>query len=907
MSLLAEKGTFTTPSGTGNLTVTTGFQPKALIVWSNYAGGSGFESNATFCMGFGTRRSGSTQQGCASLFSTDGVATSAPSRLLNASSILRTPDSASSTGQIATLSSFGATSFVLNFSVNTVGSKVCHYLIFGGTDITDAVVLNPLMDSAGATQVITGAGFQPDALFAMDAGCASRAILSTSAPISFGFGFASSATRFRSMGWTQSTGDTMTSSMHWNRSFRSDACLERLWNGSDTSDARWDIDSFDPDGFTLGVVDSPTDPTFNSSFLLIKGGSWEAGSKAKPATTTGPDTTTLANASLTPKGVILFTTNQTAVGITNASADFCIGAATAADGTQTGVMGVTGPENISTTADKFHATNTAIEQLTGGAVPSEPSKATVSNFSAGSFALNWSVNSGTANLIAYMAFGDVVLGDITASKSDAPTVTESVSVVLKQLLKSVSDAPTVTESSSVVLTLSRAASVSDAPTVTESVSVNLILPLSSFTTRRIAYHFFDDEDRREQYGTPTAHFFLSQNDAPTVTESVSLTSSSSLGVSDTSIVTDVASIRLAQLKISLSDAPTATDVIVSTVFRLSISQSDSPTVTESVSIVLPVLNRSVFDNFTTLDNGAVVFTLSKTVSDSTVITDAVSVVFALGIVTNDAPTVTDAISVVTAPSLSKNDQSIVTDAVSLVSIASISRSEAPTATEITSVVFILSTSQNDSPIVSEDASPVLSTLNISESDEPLVTDAMLSMVFALGISTNEDATATEATSLVFSLSIAKSDVQLITEAISFVAEVNLSLSDSSIVTEDADLVIKTLRISEIEEPVISDGAIIYPSGLNPKPNPADAPQVSEAVFIAIARMEQTRFLWRDDDGDEDEATALAAISTNIMHERNINARLRVQIDTVGDTDSSDFRLEFRKVSDGPDGPWTVVQ
>ncbi len=953
MALQVEKGTFSTPAGTGDVTVTTGFVPQALIVWASPVTTSFWGSpraDIQNCIGFGTRRGGSTQQGCASIWSADAQPTTDTSRARSQTQIIRLLTAALTVGQQATLSSFGSTNFVLNFGTNSLGVVSYHYIVFGGADITDAIVLNPTLDSTSATQAITGAGFQPDVLFALDV---DQNIANPFSGLVFSFGFASSPTQFQSCAITQSTGDTMTSSQNWNRSFRSDACLERLTFNADTSNARWDLDSFDADGFTLGVVDAPSATDEVATFLLIKGGGWEAGSFAKPITTTGADTIALVETSLTPKGLILFSTKQTSVGIGTGSSTFVLGAATAADGTQTGTTGAYGIESINTTAKQFNSNDSAIETI---ATSSEDAVATVSNFSAGSFDLNWSVNSASADLIAYLAIGDNISIVTTLSRSvfDAPTVTESVNAVIKRLVKSVSDAPTATDvTTSVTLSVSTTLtpslfdaptvtesttvlikrlvpqvfeaptvtedlqivlkrlliSISDAPTVTESLSTTIFdtVFIAGFLAPRLSYHFFDDEDRREQYGFPVLSLSLSKNDSPLVTESTALSLTTRLTLSDSPVVTEATTTQYGQLRPEGFDAPNVTDGI-STVFTLSKSLNDGPTVTESISIVITVLYTSRFDNFTTLENAAVSFAMSLgVVADTTIATDAIlSLVSALGIAQNDAPTVTDVVSLVTTLSIEKADQSLVTDAMSLVSALSISKNDAPTATEVVSPVFTLSIAQNDPSVVTDATQQVPTPLNNFASDTPTVTDSM-SLVSALSISLNDDATASEASSVVFILRLALSDVQLITDALlSFDIEGSQSRSDTSIVTDDADIVLKVLHIFEGEDPTATDGRSMHLSGLAPQPNPADTTQVTDAIFIAIARMEQTRFLWRDDDGDEDEATALAAVSGNIMHEREVTARLRVQIDSTGDTDPSDFQLEFRRVSDGPSGPWTVV-
>jgi hypothetical protein len=224
-------------------------------------------------------------------------------------------------------------------------------------------------------------------------------------------GCATSASRFWSLALCATDGDTMTNTMNWNRAMRTDACLERFGNNADSTDARWKLNSFDSDGATLGVVDAPLVTTFVAPLLFIKGGVWEAGTFAKSVSGTGgAQTVTLANGSLTPVGVLLGTTNQTAVGISIDDATLCLGAGSTPSTTRgsavNNCLGIAAPEAINTTADRFRATDAIIEELTGGTSPAETSEAWYRSASAGAFELEWANPNGTtANLIGYLVLG----------------------------------------------------------------------------------------------------------------------------------------------------------------------------------------------------------------------------------------------------------------------------------------------------------------------------------------------------------------------------------------------------------------------------------------------------------------------------------------------------------------------
>jgi hypothetical protein len=397
--------------------------PIAIIAWMTgqaTAPSSGsFAAVAIQSMGFGTRQGGTTQQGTVCAWLGDDISTGATSRGRQNSKLLYVPSAQFTPDYTVSLSSFGDASFTVAYSsAANASGDIFHYKIISGLD--NAIVLNWLMDSTGATEVVTGTGFQPVAMLALDIDEANNNSLDSTVTMSFGC--ATSAAKFWSVALTATSGDTMTSTMNWNRAVRSDACLERLTVNADTSDARWDLDSFDSDGATLGVVDAPSNTNRVCPLLFIQGGTWEAGTFAKSTTITGgAQTVTLADASLTPVGVLLGTTNQTAVGISEADATMCLGAGSTPSTTRgsavNNCLGITGPEAINTTADRFRATDAIIEELTGGTTPAETSEAWYRSASAGAFGIEWANPNGTvAHLIGYLAVGAAAVANVPSAQ-----------------------------------------------------------------------------------------------------------------------------------------------------------------------------------------------------------------------------------------------------------------------------------------------------------------------------------------------------------------------------------------------------------------------------------------------------------------------------------------------------------
>jgi len=409
MPVIVETGTWTGNNTTPQtITLANGsLTPVAIIVWMvrQGAAAAGFVASQALSIGFGTRRGGATQSGCIGLWSTDNVATTACGRVRN-TTLLHVLSAPTTTDYTVSLSAFAAGSFTVTYSsAANANGDVFAYMVIGG--LSDAIVLNKVLANAtGNPEAETGAGFRPNCLLCLDADLATDNTPTLN--IAASFGCATSSTRFWSVAVTEDDGAVMTTAMNWNKAARTDACLERLDINADTSNARWDLDSFDNDGFTLGVVDGPSATDRISTFLLLAGGTFEAGSKNKSAAT-GNDTFTLAATNLTVEGIILGCI-RAATGITLNSADLMLGAGSTANATRASAVnntiGIVGPETINTTADRFSATDSVIEELTGGAAPAETSEAWFDTKSTGSFIIDWAVNGGSTNPVFYLAMGN---------------------------------------------------------------------------------------------------------------------------------------------------------------------------------------------------------------------------------------------------------------------------------------------------------------------------------------------------------------------------------------------------------------------------------------------------------------------------------------------------------------------
>jgi len=218
VALNCQVGTVTQPGSTGNQTISlpANFDPKAIIMWGSPLTAAGVIANSTFGWGFGTYRGSVVQQRCFGLYSADAAATQngASRGQSDALFVLMSGGTGTLDLEIDLVSmSVGATSnVIINWTnLHTTGSILLNYMILGGSDITDALVMSVSTTPSVATQDITVvAGFgQPDLVMCFTPSMS----FSTSAQQwilpSFGIGFDDNGTiRNRYLAYAEDEGNT---------------------------------------------------------------------------------------------------------------------------------------------------------------------------------------------------------------------------------------------------------------------------------------------------------------------------------------------------------------------------------------------------------------------------------------------------------------------------------------------------------------------------------------------------------------------------------------------------------------------------------------------------------------------------------------------------------------------------
>lgn len=306
MAVSVEVGTFVANTAGATTTVSTGFQGKAVILFTHGKTAEGESVIASF--GFGL--SDGTNDGNVGWSGDDGVTTTNNGRYAhatNALAILTDGEPTLGTGGSVTSVAFNATpNMVLTFNTTPASAWKISYILLGGADITNTFVGSGTIPTTAIAKSFTGVGFQGDALFiwgnrtTSDGGAIAGQSL---------FGFATSTSK--RWGYAGVTRDAQVTDANVNAISQLNS--NNIYVGLTTlaaNDALGDFTAWGSDGFelTFSAVQG-TAERFN--YLVIKGGRWDCGVQAKPATAT---TQTVSSTSFTPKllGYLLSSPTATA-------------------------------------------------------------------------------------------------------------------------------------------------------------------------------------------------------------------------------------------------------------------------------------------------------------------------------------------------------------------------------------------------------------------------------------------------------------------------------------------------------------------------------------------------------------------------------------------------------------------
>lgn len=386
MALSAFVGTYTSSASTGNQAVTgVGFQPVAVIFWCGSVSADGFANDSVSSIGFGVS---STSRAAAGRIFRNGFA-AIGSRIDATKCILQSGDAGTSVGMAADLVSLDSDGFTVNNT--TAAARKVMFLALGGADITNAAVVNFVLNNTTGAQAVSGVGFKPDCVIFAHIRHADAGLPTVSGDAHLGIGCATAATQR----WATFHNERNVATTDVSSGQRSDACL--VSGTAAGYDMVADFTSFDTDGFTINQSTATTG--WRVIALCLKGGKYFAGVETQQTSATTKATTGVG---FTPKGLLLTSWNLAASSsVSNSRAAASIGAS---DGTHYQAHFAEGKDAVGTPVEVQDPNSAnAIQMCT------QPSTvdaaATVSSFDSDGFTLNWGTADATARQFSYLAFG----------------------------------------------------------------------------------------------------------------------------------------------------------------------------------------------------------------------------------------------------------------------------------------------------------------------------------------------------------------------------------------------------------------------------------------------------------------------------------------------------------------------
>jgi hypothetical protein len=312
MTLFVEKGTFTKETsnvdGTDQVvSLTNGsLTPKVLWLWTDaQTANDSFSENFNWSYGY----SDATTHSAVAFFSEDNPTQSDCETHFRSDScviINTTVGTPATVDARASCTAFAAGSFTLDWAVSSADACIIHYMVMGGTDITNVkVTQHTVGDTSTGAHAYTGIGFQGD--FVQFLGPDLDLINGSSTSAGPYIGVATDSTH--EWAFSGVSEDAAGNADTYSLMQSTDMCHIGPLPATGASDFEADFTTFGSDGFTFNVQDAVSNVNQRFSSLVIKGGLWDVGSGTAPAaagqqtvnTTSGRD----------PEGVQIFTWGNT--------------------------------------------------------------------------------------------------------------------------------------------------------------------------------------------------------------------------------------------------------------------------------------------------------------------------------------------------------------------------------------------------------------------------------------------------------------------------------------------------------------------------------------------------------------------------------------------------------------------
>lgn len=400
MALSIKVGSFTKKTSTGAQAVTgVGFLGKAVIFFSVGStaaatfSGNGLGPSVGMATGTGA---GGTGQRAQATGSADASVTSAAQQQM----VQRAIELLNSAGTIvgaATLTSFDADGFTLNWSVADANAYLISYVVIGGADLTNAKVHDFNLRASLGAIAVTGIGFQPDLVLFLTASTVQTTIPYSAAGARLVLGVMDAAGNQWSLANFAADGVSPSSSV---RQLLTDSCIINQPTAGGAPTAKVSFTSMDADGYTLNQTSA-----FNASIvaaLALKGGSWKVGSTVKPVGG-APAAHAITGVGFVPKGVILAGIQAIVGTLGSTHAEVGI-AALSAVGSEQAVASVD-RDSISPTVAKRYSNSKSFVKV-DNATSTVDAAAALTSLDADGLTLSWNPNDAVATQLGWIAGGD---------------------------------------------------------------------------------------------------------------------------------------------------------------------------------------------------------------------------------------------------------------------------------------------------------------------------------------------------------------------------------------------------------------------------------------------------------------------------------------------------------------------
>lgn len=392
MSFNSYVGSFAMNTSTGNQTVTgIGFTPKLILFFGNDNASDGSAVDYSYMQG---AAASSTSRGCIHMISSDNVGTSVSRARNDVGKCITYINAAGTLLADADFVSHGSGEFTINVTTADAVARIINFIALGGSELTNVFVGNSNEATVTGDQAITGVGFQPDALLFFS-GRATATASATGTIIRYTQGITDGTNDKGNGGAVNHNATTSLT----NSAISTSAVFQRTGSGSDIYTGVATLSTMGADGYTLNWTTVASN--FMYVYVAIKGIQVEVGNTTQP-TSTGVVT---INTSITPKTLLLFSTNDATSGSVTANNRLSVGAASSVSNQFCLWCGDQDNQDV-TIADQNLDRTVIMKFMTEG-TPTLVAEAEVTSFRRKSTALNWTTADATARIIDYMAFGRI--------------------------------------------------------------------------------------------------------------------------------------------------------------------------------------------------------------------------------------------------------------------------------------------------------------------------------------------------------------------------------------------------------------------------------------------------------------------------------------------------------------------